>query len=159
MEITYQPIGTIHSPFLEPSGMPIQPAGAKNVEGSIVILPELEPALKDIEGFSHLILLDHFHRVGAKKLQVVPFLDSQPRGVLATRSPARPNSIGLSVVKLLKREKNLLFIQGIDVLDGTPLLDLKPYVPEFDHPLVEGLGWLESQVNRVESEQADQRFS
>jgi len=158
MEIKYQPIGTIHSPFKDIEDMPIQPAGAANVRGTVEVLPELAEGLKDLEGFSHIILLYHFHRVQEAKLVVIPFMDSEPHGVFATRAPKRPNPIGLSVVRLVSIEGNILYIENVDILDGTPLLDIKPYVPEFDRPAVEGVGWLEQAKGKVRGKRSDDRF-
>jgi len=158
MEIKYRAIGVIHSPFTEIEGMPIQPPGAVGVRGSVELLPELEEGLKDLEGFSHLILLYHFHRVCEARLTVVPFMDPQPHGVFATRAPKRPNPIGLSVVRLIGIEGPVLTIEGVDVLDGTPLLDLKPYVPAFDQPGDVRVGWLERAGGRVRHTRSDDRF-
>jgi tRNA-Thr(GGU) m(6)t(6)A37 methyltransferase TsaA len=158
MEIVYQPIGIIHSPFTELAGMPIQPAGAAGVVGTAVIYPEFTPGLQDLDGFSHIILLYHLHRVEAASLTVVPFLDTQPRGLFSTRAPRRPNPIGLSLVKLVRVEQNVLHLENIDVLDGTPLLDIKPYVPEFDHQLQIRTGWLEKAKGRVQHKKSDHRF-
>ena len=158
MEIRYQPIGVIHSPFTTIEGMPIQPTGAAGIRGAVEVFPEFAEGLKDLAGFSHIILLYYFHRVQGVKLVVTPFMDSQPRGVFATRAPKRPNPIGLSVVKLLRIEQNVLHIENVDILDGTPLLDIKPHVPEFDQPRVERVGWLEQAAGRVRSKKSDERF-
>jgi tRNA-Thr(GGU) m(6)t(6)A37 methyltransferase TsaA len=158
MEISYRSIGTIRSPFEDIAGMPIQPSGAKGVEGTIEIFPEFADGLQDLEGFSHIILIFHFHKVTASNLQVTPFLDTTKRGVLATRSPKRPNPIGLSIVKLNHRADNILYVENIDILDGTPLLDIKPYVPEFDEQTVERLGWLEDAKGKVKHKRSDDRF-
>ena len=131
-KITYNPIGVIHSPFKDIKGMPIQPAGAKGIAGTIEIKPEYVDGLQDIEGFSHIILIYHFHLAKGYSLKVKPFLDENLRGVFATRAPRRPNHIGISVVKLVRVEDTILHIEDIDIVDGTPLLDIKPYVPEFD---------------------------
>ena len=143
MEIV--PIGKIHTPFQSKSDTPIQPFRSEAV-GRVEISEEYAEGLSDTEGFSHLILLYHFHKSTGYQLMVKPFLDDQPRGLFATRYPARPNQIGLSVVKLLRREGNILFVEGIDVLDGTPLLDIKPYVPEFaaNDPIRKG--WLDGKI-------------
>ena len=125
----YQPIGIIHTPFSRPEGMPIQPAGAVGITGSVEVLEQFRPGLKDLDGFSHIILLYQFHRSQGFSLEIVPFLDSKPRGVFATRAPKRPNPIGLSVVHLLRIEHNILYIENVDILDRTPLLDIKPYIP------------------------------
>lgn len=158
MLIEYRPIGLIHSPFDKPAGMPIQPAGADGVCGTVEVLPEFAPGLKDLDGFSHIILLFHFHRSGATELVVEPFLDLQPRGVFATRAPKRPNPIGLSVVRLKRIVANNLHIENVDILDGTPLLDIKPYVPAFDHHAVERSGWLEQNSQRAQQTVSDERF-
>jgi len=158
MKISYRPIGVIHSPFTTIEGMPIQPTGAAGIRGAVEVFPEFAEGLKDLEGFSHIILLYHFHRVQGAKLVVTPFMDSQPRGVFATRAPKRPNPIGLSVVKLLRIEQNVLHIENVDILDGTPLLDIKPHVPEFDQPRVDHVGWMEQAAGRVHSKKSDGRF-
>jgi tRNA-Thr(GGU) m(6)t(6)A37 methyltransferase TsaA len=158
MEISYRPIGIVHSPFKNIEGMPIQPAGAVRVQGWIEISPEFVEGLKDLEGFSHIILLYHFHRVQEAKLTVVPFMDSRPHGVFATRAPRRPNPIGLSIVRLLRVERNILHVENVDILDGTPLLDIKPYVPDFDQYPVERMGWLERARGKVQNKKSDDRF-
>lgn len=159
MEVTYRAIGTIHTPFGDVQGMPIQPPGAAGVRGRVEILPEYALGLKDLDAFSHVILVYHFHRAGPPQLTVVPFMDSQPRGLFATRAPRRPNPIGLSVVRLLGIEGNVLHVEGVDVLDGTPLLDVKPYVPQFDGPPVARTGWLEAKGDQVRTRRADDRFA
>jgi len=156
--VKYRSIGTIHSPFKDIEGMPIQPSGAGGVRGRVEVLPELREGLKDLAGFSHIILLYHFHRVQGFELVVVPFMDTEPRGVFATRAPKRPNAIGLSVVKLVGIEGNVVEVEGVDVLDGTPLLDIKPYVPAFDEPVVERVGWLEGVEGGVRGKRSDGRF-
>jgi len=158
MEICYQPIGTIHSPFKSIKAMPIQPQGAAGVRGTIELRPEFFPALKDLDGFSNIILLYHFHQTGKAELIVTPFLDTQPHGVFATRAPSRPNSIGLSVVRLLGIEDAILHIQNVDILDGTPLLDIKPYVPEFDEHPADRIGWMEKAKGKIERIKSDGRF-
>lgn len=156
--IKFQQIGTIHTPHKETAGMPIQPAGAGGVCGTIEILPEFAEGLKDLEGFSHLILIYHFHRVRETKLSVTPFMDTKKRGIFATRAPMRPNPIGLSIVKLLAVEGNKLDIENVDILDNTPLLDIKPYVPEFDHQQEVRTGWLEKFRDKVHNHRSDDRF-
>jgi tRNA-Thr(GGU) m(6)t(6)A37 methyltransferase TsaA len=138
--------------------MPIQPAGAKSISGTIDIFPEYAEGLKDLAGFSHIILLYHFNRTRRSKLIVIPFMDSKPRGVFATRAPKRPNPIGLSVVKLRKIEGNTLYIENVDILDGTPLLDIKPYVPEFDQYPADRIGWLKQATGVVKEKKSDDRF-
>lgn len=156
--ICYEPIGTIYSPFTTPEGMPIQPAGAKDVRGSVEVRTAYEEGLHDLEGFSHIILVYHFHRVNGFDLTVTPFLDNNPHGLFSTRAPRRPNPVGISVVRLLSRKENSLYIEGVDVLDGTPLLDVKPYVPEFDAPGSVRTGWMEKVKRKVEEQRADDRF-
>jgi tRNA-Thr(GGU) m(6)t(6)A37 methyltransferase TsaA len=158
MKIEYAPIGIIHSPFFEPKGMPIQPSGAADVRGTAEVFEEYRAGLKDLDGFSHIILLYHFHRGREFRLQVVPFMDTQPRGLFATRAPSRPNPIGLSVVRLDRIENGILCIRNVDILDGTPLLDIKPYVPEFDSQGEIRTGWLEEARKTVKRRRADKRF-
>jgi tRNA-Thr(GGU) m(6)t(6)A37 methyltransferase TsaA len=158
MRVVYRPIGTIHSPFRDVEGVPIQPTAAAGIRGSVEVLPELVEGLQDLGGFSHVVLLYHFHLVRESRLTVTPFLDSRPRGVFATRAPTRPNPIGLSVVKLLGVEGNILNIENVDIVDGTPLLDIKPYVPEFDHHAAERTGWLEQARGQARAQKADGRF-
>jgi len=158
-EIQYKPIGIIHSPFKEPKKTPIQPASAKGAKGTIEIFPEYVEGLKDIEGFSHIILIYHFHLSKSSTLIVQPFLEKKLHGVFATRSPSRPNPIGISVVRLLSVENHVLFVENIDVVDGTPLLDIKPYVPEFDKRKIERIGWLTKNINKLSTAKDDGRFS
>lgn len=144
MRIEYTPIGVVHSPFTRTEGMPIQPSRAKGIRGSVEVFPQFAAGLDDLAGFSHVVLLCHFHRSKPYQLKVVPFLDTEPRGVFATRAPARPNPIGLSVVRLLEVKETTLSIENVDVLEGTPLLDIKPYVSEFDESTQARFGWLEA---------------
>ena len=157
-KIIYKSIGIIHSPFKDTKGMPIQSEGAKGINGTIEIDPEYAAGLKDLEEFSHIILLYHFHLSKSCSLTVKPFLDKVMRGVFATRAPRRPNPIGVSVVKLLRVEGCTLHIEEVDVVDGTPLLDIKPYVPKFDVKQAKRIGWLSKTVNRVYKTKADDRF-
>ncbi|MBM7854890.1 tRNA-Thr(GGU) m(6)t(6)A37 methyltransferase TsaA [Desulfohalotomaculum tongense] len=157
-EIKYKPIGIIHSPYKDTKGMPIQPTGAQGVKGTIEISPQYAEGLKDIDGFSHVFLIYHFHLSKGYSLTVKPFLDNDLHGVFATRAPRRPNSIGISVVKILKVEGNIIHIEDVDILDGTPLLDIKPCVPEFDFRKVEKTGWLSKTAGRVSEVKADERF-
>ena len=159
MHVSYKSIGIIHSPFIEPEGMPIQSAGAAGSQGQVEVFPEFSEGLKDLDGFSHIILLYHFHRSRAASLTVTPFLDNRPRGVFATRAPCRPNTIGLSVVRLADVKQNILHVENLDVLDATPLLDVKPYVPQFDCWNAERTGWLEAAGERAGDRKADQRFT
>jgi tRNA-Thr(GGU) m(6)t(6)A37 methyltransferase TsaA len=158
-EITYQPIGVIHSPFKEPKGTPIQPPGAGGVKGSVEVFAAYVEGLKDLDGFSHIILIYHFHMAKCSSLLVKPFMDDQPHGIFAIRAPSRPNPIGISVVRLVKVEGNILHIKDVDIIDGTPLLDIKPYVPEFDPPEVERRGWLEKNVRKLQASRDDGRFA
>jgi tRNA-Thr(GGU) m(6)t(6)A37 methyltransferase TsaA len=158
MKIEYVPIGIIHSPFTEPEGMPIQPAGAKGVKGTVEVFEAFQDGLKDLDGFSHIILLYHFHRSRGFSLHVVPFMDSKPRGLFATRAPKRPNPIGLSVVQLEKIEDGVLHIRDVDILDGTPLLDIKPFVPRFDVAKEVRTGWPAKAGKTVSSRRSDSRF-
>ena len=157
-EIKYKPIGIIHSPFKEPKGTPIQPAAAKGIEGKVEVFPEYAEGLKDVEGFSHIILVCHFHLSKKPSLKVKPFMDDQMRGVFATRAPSRPNPIGISIVRLIKIEENILHVQDVDIIDGTPLLDIKPYVCEFDPKEVNKIGWLEKNVHKLPTSNDDGRF-
>ncbi len=137
------PIGIIHSPFKLKERTPIQPFKSNKI-GQVEVYKEFAPGLQDILGFSHIILIYRFHKSKNYELLVKPFLDDRSRGVFSTRYPARPNQIGISVVQLLKQKNNVLFVKGIDVLDGTPLLDIKPYVPDFDAAKKVRIGWLEN---------------
>ena len=156
--INYRPIGIIHSPFKEPEGTPIQPTAAIGIDGTVEVFQEYAEGLRDIEGFSHIILIYHFHLAQGYSLKVKPFLDDQFHGVFATRAPSRPNPIGLSVVRLIRVEKNLLHIRDVDVVDGTPLLDIKPYVPEFDGRKTEKAGWLAKNLHKLHMLRDDGRF-
>jgi tRNA (adenine37-N6)-methyltransferase len=143
MEFTMKPIGLIHSPFTNKTKTPIQPTRSQST-GTVEIYPQFADGLQDIEGFSHIILLYVFHQSIGYSLRVKPFLDDQLRGLFATRYPSRPNPIGMSMVRLLARRDNILEIEGIDILDGTPLLDIKPYVPDFDVRNDARTGWYET---------------
>ena len=156
--IELKPIGIINTPFTKPEGMPIQPTGAAGIRGTIDLFDEYHAGLKDLEGFSHIMLLYHFHRSQGFNLQVVPFMDSELRGLFATRAPKRPNPIGISVVQLDKIENGVLHIQNVDIMDGTPLLDIKPYVPEFDSPQDIRTGWLGQARKTVSGRKSDDRF-
>ncbi len=153
-----KPIGIIYTPFTEPQGMPIQPAGAVGVKGSIKVYEEFQAGLKDLDGFSHIILLFHFHRSEGCDMEVVPFMDTELRGLFATRDPRRPSQIGLSVVQLDGIEGGTLHIQNVDILNETPLLDIKPYVPEFDSHSDISTGWLEQVRGSVDKRRSDKRF-
>jgi tRNA-Thr(GGU) m(6)t(6)A37 methyltransferase TsaA len=155
-----QPIGVIRTPYLALTDMPIQPSGAAGVEGCIELREDLVEGLQGLDGFSHIIVIYQFHQAAGFRLTVTPFLDQKPHGVFATRAPTRPNPIGLSVLKLTGVEGARLFVEQVDMLNGTPLLDIKPYVPGFDRP--EGkirVGWLEKIIASVTSTRSDGRFS
>jgi tRNA-Thr(GGU) m(6)t(6)A37 methyltransferase TsaA len=143
MEFIMRPIGVIHSPFTDKERTPIQPSRSQ-AQGQVEVYPEFAAGLEDIEGFSHIILLYAFHQSSGFSLRVKPFLDDQQHGLFATRYPRRPNPIGISVVRLAARQDNILQIEGVDVLDGTPLLDIKPYVSEFDLRDATRSGWLDA---------------
>lgn len=159
MGITYRPIGVIHTPFSEPRGTPIQPTGALGVEGYVEVFPEHAPGLKDLDGFSHIILLYHFHLSKGHSLTVKPYMDSEIRGVFSTRYPGRPNPIGLSIVRLTGVEGLTLRIMDVDIVDGTPLLDIKPYVPAFDQREEVSVGWLAERAGGVRRAKSDGRIS
>lgn len=156
--IELKPIGIIHTPFKEPEGMPIQPAGATGIRGTIEVFEEYHEGLKDLDGFSHIILLYHFHRSHGFDLRIVPFMDSELRGLFATRAPKRPNPIGISIVLLDRIENGVLYVQNVDMMEGTPLLDIKPYVPEFDSTEDIRTGWVEKARKTVSERKSDGRF-
>ncbi|EFL52803.1 protein of unknown function UPF0066 [Solidesulfovibrio fructosivorans JJ]] len=162
METVYSftPIGVIRSPYSSLAGMPVQPGGARNALGRLELLPELVPALADLTGFSHVYLIYVFHASRGFDPRVVPYLDDTPRGLFATRAPRRPNPIGLSVVAVESVAGNVVTVRGVDVLDGTPLLDIKPYAPGFDAPgCAIRCGWMEGRDGAVASTRADARFA
>ncbi|MGD0227483.1 MAG: tRNA (N6-threonylcarbamoyladenosine(37)-N6)-methyltransferase TrmO [Terriglobia bacterium] len=153
-----KPIGVIHSPFRQATGTPIQPCFARGVEGRVEVFKEFVPGLRDLAGFERIWLLYWFDRtvIETPGLLVKPYLDSARRGVFATRAPARPNPIGLSAVRLRKIRDNTLTICDVDILNGTPLLDIKPYVPKFDSFSVARMGWLKGAM--AKRTVADNRF-
>ena len=159
-EIVYKPIGIIHSPFKNHKGMPIQPTGAEGVAGTVEVFPKYCAGLKDIEGFSHIILIYHFHLSDgySYSLEVTPYMDKNTHGVFATRIPRRPNPLGISVVRCVKVEGCILHIQDVDILGGTPLLDIKPYVPDFDSRMAKRIGWLSGKSRNVNKKRSDGRF-
>lgn len=157
-EIRYQPIGVIRTPFHRPEGVPIQPAAARGIVGRVELEPAYVDGLEDLDGFSHVILIYHFHKAKEAPLRVKPFLDSTERGVFATRSPARPNAIGVSVVRFLGIEANILYVENVDIVDGTPLLDIKPYVPPFDGADDVRIGWLKNNIRKLDHTRDDGRF-
>ena len=156
--VTFTPIGVVHSPFTQLSGTPIQSRGAQDAAGTIEVLPEYAAGLADLAGFSHIYVLSFFHLAGPYRLSVQPFLDDQPHGLFATRAPARPNPIGLSVVELVRVEGSTLHIRGVDIVDGTPVLDIKPYVPAFDAPGDCRIGWLAGRLDALPEQRDDGRF-
>ena len=157
--ILLHPIGLIHTPYKEPKDMPIQPLGAMGIKGYVEIEPIYSDGLKDLDGFSHIILLYHLHLSSGFDLIVEPFLDDQKRGLFATRAPNRPNPIGLSVVRLVAIEENILHIENVDVVNGTPLIDIKPYIPMFNGVDDLQIGWVEGKFGEAEEKKADRRFS
>ncbi len=157
--LTIEPIGKIRAPFKTIEGMPIQPKGAESVKGVVELLPELKHGLKDLDGFSHIYLIYVFHKATRTELEVIPFMDSVSRGVYATRSPLRPNHIGISIVQVEKVEGNKIYVKGIDVLDDTPLLDIKPYIQNFDEVTQSQSGWMNADQHSVKVKRSDERFS
>ena len=156
--IYFSPIGVIRSPFREVKGMPIQATAAAGIAGKVEVASEFVAGLKDLEGFSHIILIYHFHLSVGYSLEVTPCLDKQSHGIFAARASKRPNPIGISIVRLIGIEGNTLLIEDIDVVDGTPLLDIKPYVPELDSRYTEKIGWLAGKVEKVANIKSDGRF-
>ena len=156
--ITFTPVGTVRSPFHDPRNMPIQPLGARGVRGTIELDPVYAAGLRDLAGFSRIILLYHFHRSEGYALEVVPFLDKTPHGVFATRAPRRPNAIGLSILRLVAVDGTTLTVEDVDILDGTPVLDIKPYVPAFDAYPDERSGWLTAAAEDPRTVRSDDRF-
>jgi tRNA-Thr(GGU) m(6)t(6)A37 methyltransferase TsaA len=154
--VTLIPIGVVHSPFRDQEGTPVQPAFADGVEGTVELLGEYAPALADLAGFERVWVLWLADRTRAYRPLVVPYRDDRQRGLFATRSPARPNPIGLSVLRLLAVEESTLRVADLDILDGTPVLDVKPYVPAFDAFPGARAGWLDSE--RCRTRLADRRF-
>lgn len=157
-QVIYQPIGIIHSPFTDLRDMPIQPTSDSSAAGTIEIFPEFAAGLKDLSGFSHIFLITHLHEAHFSELTVTPFLDSEPRGLFATRAPNRPNPIGLSLVKLARIDGNILHVQNLDMLEGTPLLDIKPFIPQFEDTADLRTGWLERSGDDFREKRSDDRF-
>lgn len=153
-----QEIGTVHSPFKEPKGVPIQPTAAKDIKGSIEIKDEFKNGLCDLDGFSYIIVLFNFHLSTGYKMKVIPFLDDTPRGLFSTRAPNRPSSIGLSIVRLDKIEGSTLHITGVDIVDGTPVLDIKPYIPKLNPDGDIKIGWLKKASHKFDTKTADDRM-
>jgi len=158
MKIQFEPIGIIHSPFKDLEQMPIQPTGFSSADGYAEVFTEFVEGLKDLDGFSHIILLYHLHRTSRIDLVVTPFLGQELRGIFATRAPTRPNPLGLSIVKLIRIEHEKIYLSNIDILDDTPLLDIKPYVPEFDQQQDVRIGWLTASRSEIKDKKSDNRF-
>ncbi|WP_297524742.1 tRNA (N6-threonylcarbamoyladenosine(37)-N6)-methyltransferase TrmO [Sulfurovum sp.] len=161
MYFTLKQIATIRSPFCDLVNMPVQPKGARDTYATIEFEKEYEAGLKDLDGFSHVYLIYHFHKVREPKLSVVPFNDktNTPRGVFSTRTPMHPNGMGLSVVELVSVKENIVTIKGVDVLDGTPLLDIKPYIENFDKVETDARsGWMQASLDEVSKKRSDDRF-
>jgi tRNA (adenine37-N6)-methyltransferase len=157
--IHIQPIGVIHTPHKDIKNMPIQPIAASGIKGYVELLPEYVAGLKDLEGFSHITLLYHFHKIKSYDLITVPFMDDEPHGIFACKAPKRPNAIGISTVILLNIEGNILNIEQVDMLDGTPLIDIKPFYPRYDNRENVTLGWLEKNKNLpIEKLRSDERY-
>ncbi len=157
--IIFKPIGFIRTPFTSREGIPIQSNRAPDVEGEVELYEEYADGLSDLKDFSHIILLYHLHLSKDFKLKVIPFLDSVERGLFSTRAPRRPNNIGLSLTEVVSVDRNIIKIRGIDVIDGTPLLDIKPYVPFFDDPEKEiRVGWLKGKKEVSSKNKSDGRF-
>jgi len=157
-QISFKSIGIIHTPFKKIQNMPIQPSAAFGVKGHIVLNEEYIEGLSDLDGFSHIYLLYHLHLSNSFKLKVIPFLDNQERGLFSTRAPNRPNPIGLSVVKLIKIRGNIIDVENVDIVDGTPLLDIKPFVNEMEGVINCKIGWLTEFKEDIKSRISDKRF-
>lgn len=158
MRIEIEPIGIIRTPFTSKDKIPIQ-AGKSDIVAEVEVFPEYSPGLESLDGFSHIILLYWFHRAKSPKLKITPFLDTQERGLFSTRAPSRPNPIGLSIVKLIQVQGNTVTFQGADMLNDTPLIDIKPYVPEFDIQLDATSGWLTDSLSADKHDYlSDDRF-
>ncbi|MGM0573012.1 MAG: tRNA (N6-threonylcarbamoyladenosine(37)-N6)-methyltransferase TrmO [Bacteroidota bacterium] len=158
MSIIIEPIGIIYTPFKTKEGMPIQSNGAIGIKGKIKIKEEFIQGLTDLDTFSHIMLIFNFHKSKGFELLTKPFLDNKKRGVFATRAPKRPNPIGISVVRLIKIEKNIIYIENVDMLDETPLLDIKPYIPDFDIHKTDKKGWIENKTDNLNETKSDDRF-
>jgi tRNA-Thr(GGU) m(6)t(6)A37 methyltransferase TsaA len=158
-EIVFKAVGVVESRFEQQAGTPIQGRLAPNETAVIRIFPEFADGLKDLEGFSHIYVFFKFDRASDKKLRVKPYLDTVERGVFATRSPLRPNPLGMTIVRLDRIDNNNLYISGIDILNNSPVIDIKPYIPDFDHQNPEKIGWYAASAERNQLVLADDRFS
>ena len=159
MSIELQAVGRIHSAYTSPEGVPIQTVGAPTEQARLEVFAPYAAGLRDLEAFEYLIFITHLHLVREERLEVVPFLDDASHGVFATRAPARPNRLGLSIVRLERVEGLMLHFSGNDMVDGTPVLDIKPYVPAFDVRQTERIGWFRRRVAQVDEVRADDRMS
>jgi tRNA-Thr(GGU) m(6)t(6)A37 methyltransferase TsaA len=158
MKIEFSPIGIIHTPFKTVENIPIQPAAAQDSEGWIELFNDYKEGLSDLNGFSHIYVIFHLHKCQNFKLKVIPFLDTVERGIFSTRSPARPNPVGLSIVEIVSVSENIIRIKGIDMLDGSPLIDIKPYVPDFEISGKVKKGWFEGKEKIIPGKLSDGRF-
>ncbi len=158
-QFMFESIGVIRTPYTSLENMPIQPAGAKDVEGLIELNHIYADGLDDVDGFSRVILLYAFHQSQGWRLKTTPFLDNVPRGLFATRAPKRPYSLGLSIVRVTSRDANTLNILDVDMLDGTPLLDIKPYIPALDAHADGRIGWMEGRAHNAITIRSDNRFT
>jgi tRNA-Thr(GGU) m(6)t(6)A37 methyltransferase TsaA len=152
-KISFTPIGYAETPHKTPKETPIQPVYCKDFTGRIIIKEEYADGLLDLEGFNYIHIIFYFHKAKDARLRVIPYLDDKLRGVFATRAPCRPNPIGMSIVKLISREDNILNVLEIDLLDGTPILDIKPYMTDFEYRADVLEGWRDS----VKEEDAKRR--
>ena len=157
-EIVCRPIGTIRSPHTRPADTPIQPVFARGVPGRVEVLPDYAEGLRDLDGFSHIYLIYAFDRASATRLAVVPYLGDTERGIFATRAPCRPNGLGMSLVRLVRKEGAVLHVEDIDVLDGTPLLDIKPYIGRYDSRDDARSGWQEDVDDDTANERGHRGF-
>lgn len=155
---TFDYIGTIYSEFTEKKGMPIQGALSRDSKGIVEVFPEYSAGLKDIDGFSHIYLIYEFHKSEGYSLITKPFLEDCNHGVFATRAPKRPNPIGISIVSIDQVVDNTIYVAEMDILNGTPLLDIKPYVKFFDYRDNTRDGWISTSINKEERHYSDERF-
>ena len=156
--IHLRPIGIVHSEFKSKVGVPIQTAAAPDARADVEVFPEFAPGLRDLASFEYVILVTHMHLVTQESLEVVPFLDTIPRGVFATRAPNRPNRIGLSIIRLDSIDGSMLRFSGNDMIDGTPVLDIKPYVPAFDVRQTDRIGWFTGRMDQLPGKVSDDRM-
>jgi tRNA-Thr(GGU) m(6)t(6)A37 methyltransferase TsaA len=157
-QVSIQTIGIVHSMFKQQTGTPIQPTAAKEIKGTIEIESKFKDGLCDLDGFSHIVILFGFHLSQDYKLKVTPYLDDRPRGLFSTRAPKRPSQIGMSIVRLDKIEDTTLHITGVDMLNGTPVLDIKPYIPKLNPDGEIKIGWLENAQKQFDHKKADDRM-